>query len=206
MVTNTGVGYDSLTTEVRAFNRGNRGGFATRVRGLTINNANRFGDSFLSKNVDSLKIGVLGYSQEIASNFENSFVVRQNGEFDRIIAHSPIIGWAYDGNPIYGPFGYSVADDINSPLKIIETSYETNINAVKDRPVGYEPGFFVEDHIFTDKGDLDVHNGRFCKTPEFPNGVYAYFTSVGLGTISNKLEGVYPYFIGNTYRSPYKLL
>ena len=21
--------------------------------------------------------------------------------------HSPIIGWAYDGNPIYGPYGYS---------------------------------------------------------------------------------------------------
>ena len=205
VVTNTGVGYDILTTEVRAFNRGSRGGFATRVRGLTINNANRFGDTFLSKNVDSLKIGVLGYSQEIASNFENSFVVRQNGEFDRIIAHSPIIGWAYDGNPIYGPFGYSIADDINSPLKIIETSYETNINTIKDRPIGYEPGFFVEDHIFTDKGDLDVHNGRFCKTPEFPNGVYAYFTSVGLGTLSNKLEGVYPYFIGNTYRSPYIL-
>jgi hypothetical protein len=20
--------------------------------------------------------------------------------------HSPIIGWAYDGNPIYGPYGY----------------------------------------------------------------------------------------------------
>ena len=24
--------------------------------------------------------------------------------------HSPIIGWAYDGNPIYGPYGYSLRD------------------------------------------------------------------------------------------------
>ena len=22
------------------------------------------------------------------------------------LAHSPIIGWAFDGNPIYGPYGY----------------------------------------------------------------------------------------------------
>jgi len=203
VVTNTGIGYSSLTTEVRAFVRGTRGGFSARVRGLTVNNSNRFGDTILSEKDDSLKFGILGYSQEIASNFENSFVEKQNGEFDRITAHSPIIGWAYDGNPIYGPFGYSIADDINSPLKIIKTSYETNINATQNRPVGYEPGFFVDDHIFNNSGDLDIHNGRFCKTPEFPNGVYAYFTSVGLGTVTNKLEGLYPYFIGNTYRSPF---
>ena len=63
-------------------------------------------------------------------------------------------------------------------------------------------GFFVEDYVFNESGDLDTHNGRFGKTPEFPNGVYAYFSSVGLGTQTNKLEGEYPYFIGNTYRSP----
>jgi hypothetical protein len=25
-----------------------------------------------------------------------------------VLFHSPIIGWAYDGNPIYGPYGYQV--------------------------------------------------------------------------------------------------
>ena len=45
IVTNTGIGYSSLTTEVRAFVRGSRGGFSARVRGLTLNNSNRFGDS-----------------------------------------------------------------------------------------------------------------------------------------------------------------
>ena len=40
----------------------------------------------------------------------------------------------------------------------------------------YSEGFFVEDYTYSDdKGDLDEHNGRFCKTPEYPNGVYAYF-------------------------------
>ena len=124
-----------------------------------------------------------------------------NGEFNNITGHSPIVGWAYDGNPIYGPFGYSDPSNINSPLKILQSSYKTDVNRVNNRPSGYAAGFFVEDQIFDGSGDLDIHNGRFGKTPEFPNGVYAYFATVGLGTGTNKLEGVYPYFIGNTYLS-----
>ena len=34
---------------------------------------------------------------------------------------------------------------------------------------------FVEDFKFNNSGDLDVHNGRYCRTPEYPNGTYAYF-------------------------------
>ena len=55
----------------------------------------------------------------------------------------------YDGNPIYGPFGYSDADDINSDLKIIQPSYKTDISKlVTNRPVGFKHGFFVEDNVF----------------------------------------------------------
>jgi len=204
VVTNTGIGYDSNATEVRAFPRGQNGQFNARVRSLTLNDQSRFGDSFLATKDGKLNFSILGYSQEIANNFENTFSVNPNtGEFTQITGHSPIIGWAYDGNPIYGPFGYSEADNINSELKIIQSSYKTDIAQVTNRPAGYAPGFFVEDHVFDESGDLDIHNGRFCKTPEFPNGIYAYFTTVGLGTNTNKLEGRYPYFIGNTYRSPF---
>ena len=203
IVTNTGIGYSSLSTEVRAFSRGSSGVYAARVRSLTLNNTHRFGDSFLSQKEDTLKFSILGYSQEIANNFENTFTVNTNGEFNQIIGHSPIVGWAYDGNPIYGPFGYSDPSNINSDLKILKPSYVTDINRVKNRPTGYSAGFFVEDHVYDGTGDLDIHNGRFGKTPEFPNGVYAYFATVGLGTGTNKLEGIYPYFIGNTYRSPF---
>tara|TARA_B100001989_G_scaffold169696_1_gene122374 strand:- start:27 stop:12893 length:12867 start_codon:yes stop_codon:yes gene_type:complete len=203
IVTNTGIGYSSVSTEVRAFSRGANGSYIARVRSLTLNNTHRFGDSFLSEKENSLKLSILGYSQEIANNFENTFSVNSNGEFNQITGHSPIVGWAYDGNPIYGPFGYSDPANINSDLKIITPSYITDINRVKNRPSGYAAGFFVEDHVYNGTGDLDIHNGRFGKTPEFPNGVYAYFSTVGLGTGTNKLEGVYPYFIGNTYRSPF---
>lgn len=33
------------------------------------------------------------------------------------LRHSPILGWAYDGYPIYGPYGYSSAMDANSPVR-----------------------------------------------------------------------------------------
>jgi hypothetical protein len=44
--------------------------------------------------------------------------------------------------------------------------------------------------------DLDLHNGRCCKTPEFPNGTYAYFV-----TISDDAAGtpVFPYVLGWQY-------
>ena len=38
-------------------------------------------------------------------------------------AHSPIIGWAYDGNPIYGPYGYSDPTDDNSGIKVLTSGY-----------------------------------------------------------------------------------
>ena len=37
---------------------------------------------------------------------------------------------------------------------------------------------FVEDYYFSNSGDLDYNNGRFCVTPDFPNGIYAYFEYV----------------------------
>jgi hypothetical protein len=42
--------------------------------------------------------------------------------------------------------------------------------------------------------DLDEFNGRFCVTPEFPDGTYAYFTAI----TSNGTPG-FPYNIGRQY-------
>ena len=203
IVVNTGIGYSSQSVDAQLVPRGSNAAFSARVRSLTLNDVGRFGNSYLTSKEDSLSFSILGYSQNIANSLENSFTISQNGEFNQITSHSPIIGWAYDGNPIYGPFGYSDADNINSDLKIISTSYKLDVSKLVNRPVGFKDGFFIEDYIFDGEGDLDIHNGRFCKTPEFPNGIYAYFTSVGLGTATNKIEGVYPYFIGESYRSPF---
>ena len=202
IVVNTGIGYSSFTTSIILESKGSNASFSARVRSLTLNDTKRFGQHSLTSRVDSLNLGVFGYSQSIASTLEDSFTISQNGEFNEFTKHSPIIGWAYDGNPIYGPFGYSESDNINSSLKIITSSYNLDVSKLTNRPPGFEEGFFIDDYFYDGSGDLDIHNGRFCKTPEFPKGIYAYFTSIGLGTATNKIEPKYPYFIGKSFRSP----
>ena len=47
----------------------------------------------------------------------------------------------------------------------------------------FPEGFFVEDYTFknsTDESTLDENNGRFCITPDYPNGTYAYFMTINL--------------------------
>jgi hypothetical protein len=110
---------------------------------------------------------------------------------------SGIIGWAYDGNPIYGPYGYSNPEDTNTSPNLLSSGYVLNIDNIVDRPTGFAGGFFVEDYNYTNSGDLDENNGRFAKTEDFPNGIYAYFATLQ----STTLKPQFPYFIGNTYRS-----
>ena len=205
IVINSGIGYSESSTQVNVIPRGSNGVLEARVRSLNVNRVERFGDfkDFnLTSRKDSFAFSVLGYSQDIIKTLENSFTIKNNGDFNEITSHSPIIGWAYDGNPIYGPFGYSDPDNINSDLKILTPSYGLDTSKVKNRPNGFKGGFFVDDYVYNGVGDLDIHNGRFCKTPEFPNGIYAYFASVGISSATGKLEGKYPYFIGKSYRSP----
>src|SRR5215471_3475107 len=38
-------------------------------------------------------------------------------------AHSPILGWAFDGYPVYGPYGYSDPKDPNSAIKRMQSSF-----------------------------------------------------------------------------------
>ena len=51
------------------------------------------------------------------------------------------------------------------------------------------------------------NNGRFCVTPEYPDGVYAYFSTINSSTVEttgafkNFRKPVFPYFIGNGYKS-----
>ena len=62
--------------------------------------------------------------------------------------------------------------------------------------VQYPLGSFDEDYTWqpnvnTGKTFLDENNGRYCVTPEYPDGVYAYFL-----TIDASGNSEYPYFIG----------
>ncbi len=112
--------------------------------------------------------------------------------------HSPIIGFAYDGNPIYGPFGHE--DPLNSSSSIVRmtSSYVKNGSRLGGpSTTEYPLGTFNNDYAYTHKtGSLDENNGRFCITPDYPEGSYAYFL-----TIDSNQVPQYPYIIGENFYS-----
>jgi YHYH protein/Secretion system C-terminal sorting domain len=123
--------------------------------------------------------------------------------------HAPIIGYAFDGFPIYGAWAYTNTNGTGA-IKRMRSSYRTR--AISNRttlPNGtvlqanqYGPelsvsplGAYLEDYEYVQGfGDLDEHNGRFSITPDYPNGTYAYFV-----TLDDALDPVYPYIIGPNY-------
>ena len=119
-------------------------------------------------------------------------------------AHSPIVGWAYDGNPIYGPYGFAnaVFDGANTGgTKVMLSSYELDTESSATlRPTGFGAGFFIQDYVYKATGDLDEYNGRFCKTDEFPEGTYAYFSTIdNAETFSSIIGLAYPYITKSHY-------
>jgi hypothetical protein len=148
--------------------------------------------------------------------------------------HSPILGWAADGFPIYGPYGYSVSNNASSGIRRMVSGFvprngqygtdnysvtgtqrkyipqwasrlygvATNILAGPTVSSSYPFGRYMEDNDYLgDHGykqgvdfDLDEYNGRYCVTPEFPGGTYAYFVAINSDGVP-----VYPYNIGFGY-------
>ncbi len=126
------------------------------------------------------------------------------------LGHSPLLGYAFDGFPIYGPYAYADATDSTSGIVRVESSY--NLRNISDRTTladgsvlpqalygptlqevalgGYQEDFFFDQS----NGDLDEHNGRFGVTPEYPGGTYAYFV-----TMNSDGTSAYPHMIGVTY-------
>ncbi|MFZ9935763.1 MAG: YHYH protein [Luteolibacter sp.] len=144
--------------------------------------------------------------------------------------HSPILAWAADGLPVYGPYGYSSPLDPNSGVRRMVSGYvlrngsygTTNLTstgratlpawaqriqtiAFKNGPAvnaNYQLGHYIEDFDYLgDLGythgvdfDLNEQNVRWCITPEYPSGTWAYFT-----TINADGTPAYPYTTGRQY-------
>lgn len=124
--------------------------------------------------------------------------------------HGDLIGFAFDGFPIYGAYGFINADG-SGAIARMRSSYQlrnisdrttlpdgTVLNASQYGPpinAQYPLGSFLEDYEYVaGSGDLDEHNGRFAVTPEYPDGTYAYFV-----TLDEQLAPAFPYVIGPTY-------
>lgn len=125
--------------------------------------------------------------------------------------HSPLIGFAYDGYPIYGAYAYKNADGTGGIVRMkssyslrnisVRNTYADGSTVTSGPPVNstYPLGYFREDYQYTATSAstpdyLDEHNGRFCITPEYPNGIYCYFA-----TVDEKWNSAYPYAVGPTF-------
>lgn len=114
--------------------------------------------------------------------------------------HSPLIGFAYDGFPIYGAYAYANTNGTGGITRM-KSSYQ--LRSISTRSLGpvvsstYFLGYFREDYEYishTASDYLDEHNGRFCVTPEYPNGIYCYFA-----TVDANHNSAYPYVVGPTF-------
>ncbi|CAN5257522.1 hypothetical protein BH11PLA2_BH11PLA2_11150 [soil metagenome] len=165
----------------------------------------------------------------------NVIVTAANGDTDQYAEytnerhHSPILGYALDGYPIYGPYGYSDGTSQGSAIVPVTSSYRLrNITVRQSLPgfaakakfgdavalnangeyaltaANYGPavnatyplGTFIEDYEYVaGLGMLDMYNTRFTKTPEYPNGTVAYFTTL------DPVDGheAFPYSVGRQY-------
>ena len=127
------------------------------------------------------------------------------------VHHSPLIGFAYDGYPIYGAYGFKNADGTGGIVRMkssyslrsitTRTTYADGTSVTAGPPVNttYPLGLFREDYQYTATSAatpdyLDDHNGRFCITPEYPSGTYAYFC-----TVDAHWNSAYPYVVGPTF-------
>ena len=108
------------------------------------------------------------------------------------------LGFAYDGFPIYGVYGYQ---NVNGTGGIVRMKSSYSLNTGTTRALGpnvsttYPLGYFREDYHYTATSAgtpdyLDEHNGRFCITPEYPSGIYCYFC-----TVDANWNSTYPYVV-----------
>ncbi len=220
-VSSKGVGYSAGATRIDIVYPGSGAQFQTRLTELSINEGatgNELGDNtFVSpKTTDpyggacfqgenyliySGEYGYLYNPKQIRFLLKDSIGLDNANVLQELppTLHSPVIGWAYDGHPIYGPYGYEDPENtapFNAYKRIrssyrVKTSRDSILSGLTD-PLGT----YIEDYEYVEGlGDLDRYNGRYCVTPEYPNGVYAYFTTI-TGTTGFP---AFPYFIGNQF-------
>jgi len=202
---NEGKFYDPRTTTIEIQSIGSgaqaisvvRTWTKNRFEKLKTNLDNNYGHYFINNNL------AFGYGYSHVAN-PKDLRVALNDNLDNVgnvpltLTHSPIIGYAYDGNPIYGPYGYQTPGNPQSLITRMRSSYRLKINRSGGPSTNaYALGSFIEDYEYSHRfGDLDENNGRFCVTPDYPDGVYAYFL-----TIESNNVPAYPYFLGKNYYS-----
>lgn len=192
-IINSGSNYDS-TASVTITTPGKDQNFDIKIQKWKVdsihknvlNNNLNFTDNehyIIPGNADTIQIVSSYPPKKLRSKFGDNENRRDSDIVSEVFSHSQILGWAFDGNPIYGQFGYKNSTSINEGTKRLKSSYSRISDAIQEsnpnRPnlSNYPNGYFIEDYYYDDTiGDLDELNGRYCITPEYPEGTYAYFS------------------------------
>ena len=221
VITNKGAGYSAGATTVDIVYPGTGAKFQTNLTELSYNEAATFEELGVSSNqftnrkiTDAANGAVMKGENYLIYGGEYGYLYNPkklryllrdniNDSLQELnpTAHSPIIGWAFDGHPIYGPYGFEDPENATpyNSYKLMISSYSVKssrdalLNGLTD-PMGT----YIEDYEYLEgTGDLDQYNGRYCVTPEFPNGVYAYFSTIK----GSAGEPKFPYFVGPNFYS-----
>jgi len=117
-------------------------------------------------------------------------------------SHSPLLGYAADGFPIYYKYLYANPMDPMSGISIFQSDYQLKTGVRPGNgitaPNGVYDGTYIQDYEqFPAQSELDHCGGRFGVTPEYPNGTYYYVLTDNWPYIPRCLNGK---FIDNTFR------
>ena len=100
------------------------------------------------------------------------------------------VGYAADGFPIYGLYGYEEASDPTSNIVELSSSYQLKAGTRPDGPGGRYDGAFAQDFEYVaGLGDLDECNGRTGITPEYPDGTYHYVLTTTFPFVPRCVKG-----------------
>lgn len=173
-----GVIFDSGTGEFWTAS-GQRGRSAWNYDAASPNNQARFGVDFNHGHVQPTgKYHYHGVPTGLVESLADGHTHDDaHGHGDHV--HDMIqIGWAFDGYPVYAPFGYKDPNDPDSGVVGLASSYRLKHGSrpgSPDGPGGVYDGTYAADYEYVaGLGDLDESNGRTGVTPEFPGGTYYY--------------------------------
>ena len=223
----SGIGYTQDQTGISIISSGSGCVLDTNITRWTINLFSKYlnsvsdDDGFLTEPINNeyglqyahlyaprnLRKILYAKNQEGKTIYGRKDLIIRNSAETTSTDHSPIIGWAYDGNPIYGPYAYISRS--GGTIIQMKSGYSIKLNSSRPSTSAYPEGFFVEDFSYVKSDDetvLDENNGRFCVTPDFPKGVYAYFATVNpiessSGPFKGYKQPVFPYLIGHSYKA-----
>lgn len=119
--------------------------------------------------------------------------------------HSPIIGWAFDGLPIYGPYGYLDPMDASSTVVRLDTSYQLrNITARTTLPGFAAMAKFGDSVLLNVNGEYVLGSTQYgpAVSTQYPLGYFIedYEYKPGLGALDqyNSRFAVTPEFPNGT--------